>query len=279
MIKFILGLTLSAILFSCTSKEEEKKKEWKIKLVSEELCSIFDSRFFGAEPLFSEATYRERLSEYYLLAEIMNQRRIEQDTPIDSNNSSSIPDTTILFGKLTYVAKLINLNNKNEANNILKEIINSNSNNSQITLWAWNDLRELGDRPKNSELEGIVLEIPPKDSVCYLAIFRDKTVVYINQYGIEEKLKTLDSTSTTIINETILKCINYLNNNKLVEGRNKLKTNKLRFSFLTTDGIFQIEKSYEELSTDLQEQNEGSENSLAGMATRIIPIIINQPPK
>ena len=203
MIKLISLLIATTIFISCESKKEGKEDETKkfgelnTTLLSEELSKILDSRFYGADELFCEATYKERLSEYLLFGQLMDQRRIEQNIPIIQPDSLySNLDTTTLYQKLLSSAKLINQKRLYEAKIILKEIVNSKPNDSQVTLCAWNDLRNLGEQPTKAELEGIIFEIPLNNAFGYLSIYKDKSaeykyIEYINDFSSSKKLRIL----------------------------------------------------------------------------------------
>lgn len=286
----IFFFTVTTMFFACEPKKDvkeavtnnKKDEELYSGLLSNDIKDLHSLRFSEIDELFSESTYKERLSEYLLIVQLMNQRRIEQNIPIIQPDSLyNRLDTTTLFLKLLSAAKLINQNRLYEAKKFLKEVINSKICESQITLYAWNDLRLLGEQPVKTELEGIIFEIPLKNAFSYLAIYKDKSaeykyIEYTDEFPSSKTLRTLDSKATTIIDKSIFIGISYLKNNNLKKGRTKSVTDNFRISFLTIDGIFQIEKSHDEFFTSTQMKNPESEYALLELATRIIPIILKQ---
>ncbi len=93
----------------------------------------------------------------------------------------------------------------------------------------------LGNNLK-AELEGIIFEIPLNNAFGYLSIYKDKSaeykyIEYINDFSSSKKLRILDSTTVTILDETISKGIKYLKNNNLKKGRTKSITNNFVLVF------------------------------------------------
>ena len=165
-------------------------------------------------------------------------------------------DTTTIWSKFIIASNHTSENNKKEAIRVLQNIIGNDSNETRTKVWAWNGLRELGFNPKSPNILGVILEVPQQGQTEYLAMYADKTARYINYTGSIGVWDTHDTKMDNLIANVIDLSQSKILTEKLSKGRNKSFTEKVRFSFLTTNGIFQTEKAFEELSVN---QNEISE--------------------
>lgn len=141
------------------------------------------------------------------------------------------------------------LQHKNdEAIAAFRLIADDKTNEPRVRLWAWNGLRSLGVRPKKVEILGLILEVPQQGSTEFLAMYADRSARYINYSGMvvvweqhEHKMDSLMGASFKLADQIVAK-------QALTHERSHARTNKVRFSFLTTDGLMQAEKSIEALN-------------------------------
>lgn len=169
------------------------------------------------------------------------------ELPIDQNS---------VRGKLQSVEILKNENKTDEAIIILKEIVNDKQSESRVIVSAWKSLRELGETSSTLKVLGVVLEVPIENTTEYLAMYSDGTARYTNYTGTGAIWETHTNEMDKFILDITSKSQNFVNTETLRIGRSKSKTDNVRFSFLTTSGILQIEKSFDELSqkrTDIGE--------------------------
>jgi hypothetical protein len=83
-------------------------------------------------------------------------------------------------------SKLADAGKKTEALAGYRRALDDKTIGTQLTLWAWNGLRELGQSPDPKiarEVLGVVLEVPVKNGYDTLAGYNDGTARYINNGG------------------------------------------------------------------------------------------------
>lgn len=141
------------------------------------------------------------------------------------------------------------LQHKNaEAIAAFRVIADDKKNEPRVRLWAWNGLRSLGVRPKQVGTLGLILEVPQQGSTELLAMYADRSARYINYSGMvvvweqhEHKMDSLMGASFKLADQIVAK-------QALTHERSHVRTDKVRFSFLTTDGLMQAEKSIDALN-------------------------------
>ena len=78
---------------------------------------------------------------------------------------------------------------KNAAIDDLQRIVKQPNGESRIQLWAWNALRDLGEKPDmltEKVIQGVVLEIPSNGAVDTMAVYRDGRARYFNgKFGLK----------------------------------------------------------------------------------------------
>ncbi|MEO1515381.1 MAG: hypothetical protein AAFV95_10220 [Bacteroidota bacterium] len=120
---------------------------------------------------------------------------------------------------------------------------------SRQKLWLCNQLRALGHKASEEVVYGLILEVPQQNTLEYLAIYDDHGARYINytgKVGVWEVPE--DSAMNELIDKTLDQSKQYLEiSNFLLPGRNKNPTYKVRFNFLTNQGIKQTSMTFEEL--------------------------------
>jgi hypothetical protein len=165
--------------------------------------------------------------------------KVANANPVDSN---SVWANFILASKLTTDKK------SPEAIKILQKIADNKNNESRTILWSWNGLRELGVKPSKTEVLGLILEVPQQGSTEYLAMYSDKTARYLNYTGKIAVWETHEIKMDNLLQTVFIDSQNLLNKQTFQLGRNKATTDKVRFNFLTSNGIYQTEKTFDELT-------------------------------
>ena len=181
-----------------------------------------------------------------------------EQTIKEVNKISSIksPDPSSVWGKFKIAEKLQSQNKIELAKQVLMEIVSDTSSESRTVLWAWNGLRALGEKPKRTQVFGLVLEVPQKNETEYLAMYSDLRARYINYTGHIDVWEASDNEMDKFLNRITAQSQNIVDKSMPTRGRQKMKTNKVRFSFLTSNGIYQSEETLDNLSqgnTDLGE--------------------------
>jgi hypothetical protein len=179
-------------------------------------------------------------------------------------------DPNSVWAKFQGVEKLISENKTSEAKKILEEISNDKQSEARTIAWAWNGLRELGETPTTPEILGLILEVPQQNTTEYLAMYPDGAARYINYTGSVAVWETKDDEMNKFLGDITSKSQKFIEKAKLGKGRNRLATDKVRFSFLTTAGIFQTEKTFDELTgqqTDI--------GKIFMTSTQVLALIVN----
>ena len=141
---------------------------------------------------------------------------------------------------------------KTEAISKLKSLLNSESIESRQKLYIYNQLRILDVKIEKNELLGIIIEFPNLNKPHLIAVYIDKRSRFINKVGeihIAEEPVGMTSyfmDEFFIIGETILY------SEELESGRDKKNQDKIKFNFLTSNGIKRINVSDQELEDDEQ---------------------------
>jgi hypothetical protein len=169
---------------------------------------------------------------------------------VNQFSSTQPVDSASVWGKLKQVEALQKEGNVEEAKKILKGIAANGSAESRTKLWAWNGLRAMGVTPTSPVVLGLVLEVPQQGATEYLAMYADQRARYINYTGKVAAWETHEAEMDQLIDKTIAQSQKFIDKAKLNSGRAKQQSDKVRFSFLTTAGIFQIEKPIDDLEQD-----------------------------
>lgn len=197
------------------------------------------------QSLTSETTKVEVPKEFTELL-FAEQSLSEMDKMASANHINN--DTTSVWSKFIIANKLKSENKKEDARRILQSIIETEDNEARTKVWAWNGLRELGFNSPTRTVLGVILEVPQQGSTEYLAMYLDKTARYVNYTGSIGVWETHEPQMDKLLADVIQLSQSNIMTEQLTKGRNKSLTEKVRFSFLTTSGIFQTEKTFEELS-------------------------------
>jgi hypothetical protein len=212
-------------LTSCKNSNSENKN------IEQKITADKDSSHMDVPPEYIDLLFADQT-----IAEI---NKVATANPLDNN---SVWKNFILASKFSAG------NKKDEAVKIFQEIANTKNNDSRTMLWAWNGLRELGIKPKSTEVYGFILEVPIKGSIEYLAMYSDQTARYINYTGKIAVWETHQPVMDNLIQAVFINAKDLLSKQSLQIGRSKVKTNKVRFNFLTSTGIYQTEKTFKEIS-------------------------------
>lgn len=186
--------------------------------------------------------------------------------------SNSIGNTSI-WTNFVLADKLFAEHKNEEAAKVFKDVLAGKNNDPRTVLWCWNSLRQVGVQPDKSELLGVVFEVPVQGATEYLAMYVDKTARYINYSGKVAVWDIHTAKMDSLIGSIMADAGRIVVKDTLAKGRNKAPSNNIRFSFLTTSGIYQTEKSFNELAklpdtrTALFEKATGVLNEIAAKAT------------
>lgn len=248
MTYLIIGLLIIGglvfYLTSCKSKSVENSSEQTV--IKNDSIKKVPQQFIDL--LFAEQTIKE----------------------INKTSSGQPTDPNSVWGKFQAVEKLESENKTDEAKKILKEIANDKHSEARTIVWAWNGLRELGETSTTPKVLGLILEVPQQNTTEYLAMYSDGTARYINYTGSVAVWETHDNEMDKLLLDITSKAQKFVEKEKLSNGRNKSITDKVRFNFLTTSGILQIEKTFDELTgqqTDIGE--------IFMTSTQVLTLIVN----
>ena len=154
------------------------------------------------------------------------------------NNNRSLNWTSF-----TIAAKLASEQKTAEAIKMLQQVADDERNESRMRLWAWSALRELGVKPAKTEVLGFVLESPMGNKTEYLAVYSDKTVRNVtgsNQLHVwTSHHPALDSAITVLLSDAGKMVKKYT----LVHERSKAVPEYMRCTILTTNGIYQADRT------------------------------------
>ena len=228
MIYLVIGIVLiGGFFFYLTACKTKNSSNTVIQEISKKDTSKVTPPQQFVDLLFAQQTIKE-------VNQIASGQKVEPNT---------------VWAKYQSVEKFVNDNKKSEAIKLLYDIASSDKLESRNILWAWNGLRELGEVPKRPIVLGLILEVPQQNAIEYLAMYSDKSARYINYTGKVGVWDTHEVNMDKLIADIITKSQDYFNNEKLKTGRNKLTSDKVRFSFLTIAGIYQVEKTFDELTS------------------------------
>ncbi len=179
-------------------------------------------------------------------------------------------DPNSFWTKIQNTERLVKEDKKIEAIKELRTILSSDNLDSRQILWAWNGLRELGEPTTKPIVLGLVLEVPQQNTTEYLAMYADQTARYINYTGKIAVWETSEANMDRLMRDVISKSQDYFDKQNLKKGRTTVPTDKVRFSFLTTNGIFQTEKPLEELTDQVSDIGD-----IFSTATEVLTVIVN----
>lgn len=240
-----IGLMSTYALMACNNNAEDKK----------------------TNPAAKDSTQPQAPTEFIDL--LFADQTIAEIQLITSSNPT-IKDS--IWTKLNLASNLFASNNKEEAKAIFQTVANKKNIDSRTVLWAWNALRELNETPKQIQVLGLVVEVPHQRTVEYLAMYTDWTARYINYTGKVAVWEKRTNKMGNLITSTLQQAQNYMGKYRILPGRNKKATEKIRFSFLTTNGIYQVEENPAETS-----QRQEDLLSLFEKASQVLYVIATTP--
>lgn len=138
------------------------------------------------------------------------------------------------------------------AKKVLKQILDDPTSEVRTKLWAWNALRELGEKPAASvanEVQGVVMEVPVEDWVDTLAAYSDGRARYVNGKGGAIIWELPENTRISALVGNFIKAAKSLVEKATVFSKHQpTKSDLIRMTILTYGGIRVIEAKQSELT-------------------------------
>ena len=139
-----------------------------------------------------------------------------------------------------------------EAKKILKQVLADPTSEVRTKLWAWNALRQLGEKPPSNianEVQGVVMEVPVDKWVDTLAAYSDGRARYLNGKGGAIVWEVPEETRISSLIGNFINAAKPLVDKAPIYGKHQpTKNDVVRISILTYGGIHIIEAKQSDIT-------------------------------